>query len=127
MIQIYKNYEGHKELEELDHIELESWVMITDPTMEELMNISRDYKIDMDDLKAALDTEERSRLENEDDYTMILVNIPVVEEEEGKKWYETIPLGIFITNKIVFTVCLEQTNILKTILLTGWYRIFIHL
>ena len=110
MIQIYKNYEGHKELEELDHIELESWVMITDPTMEELMNISRDYKIDMDDLKAALDTEERSRLENEDDYTM---NIPVVEEEEGKKWYETIPLGIFITNKIVFTVCLEQTNILK--------------
>ena len=59
MIQIYKNYEGHKELEELDHIELESWVMITDPTMEELMNISRDYKIDMDDLKAALDTEER--------------------------------------------------------------------
>ena len=77
------------------------------------MNISRDYKIDMDDLKAALDTEERSRLENEDDYTMILVNIPVVEEEEGKKWYETIPLGIFITNKIVFTVCLEQTNILK--------------
>lgn len=32
MIQIYKNYEGHKELEELDHIELESWVMITDPT-----------------------------------------------------------------------------------------------
>ena len=33
MIQIYKNYEGHKELEELDHIELESWVMITDPTM----------------------------------------------------------------------------------------------
>ena len=107
MIQIYKNYEGHKELEELDHIELESWVMITDPTMEELMNISRDYKIDMDDLKAALDTEERSRLENEDDYTMILVNIPVVEEEEGKKWYETIPLGIFITNKIVFTVCLK--------------------
>ena len=113
MIQIYKNYEGKKELEELDHIELESWVMVTDPTMEELTNISIDYKIDMDDLKAALDTEERSRLENEDDYTMILVNIPVVEEEDGKKWYETIPLGIFITRKIVFTVCLKQTNILK--------------
>ena len=113
MIQIYKNYEGKKELEELDHIELESWVMVTDPTMEELTSISVDYKIDMDDLKAALDTEERSRLENEDDYTMILVNIPVVEEENGKKWYETIPLGIFITRKIVFTVCLKQTNILK--------------
>lgn len=59
--------------------------MVTDPTMEELTSISVDYKIDMDDLKAALDTEERSRLENEDDYTMILVNIPVVEEENWKK------------------------------------------
>ena len=99
MIQIYKNYEGHKELEELDHIELESWVMITDPTMEELMNISRDYKIDMDDLKAALDTEERSRLENEDDYTMILVNIPVVEEEEEKKCSQTVPVPKMLVNK----------------------------
>ena len=44
---------------------------------------------------------------------MILVNIPVVEEENGKKWYETIPLGIYITKKIVFTVCLEETNILR--------------
>ena len=43
MIQIYKNYEGKKELEELDHIELESWVMVTDPTMEELTNISVSY------------------------------------------------------------------------------------
>ena len=42
MIQIYKNYEGKKELEELDHIELESWVMVTDPTMEELTSISVD-------------------------------------------------------------------------------------
>ena len=37
MIQIYKNYEGHKELEELDHIELQSWVMTThDPNLMEL-------------------------------------------------------------------------------------------
>ena len=64
MIQIFKNYEDQKELQELDHIELESWVMITDPTMSELMEISESYGIDMDYLKAALDTEERSRLEN---------------------------------------------------------------
>ncbi len=113
MLRVFKNYEGHKELEELNQIERESWVMVTNPTVSELSDISEKYQIDMADLKAALDPEERSRLENEDDYTMILVNIPVVEEEDGKKWYETIPLGIFITNKIVFTVCLEETNILK--------------
>ena len=86
--------------------------MLIDPTQEELYQISESYRIDIDDLKAALDPEERSRLENEEDYTMILVNIPVVEDDNGKRWYETIPLGIYITKKIVFTVCLEETNIL---------------
>lgn len=114
MIRVFKNYEGQKGLREIDSIERESWVVLTNPTVDELENISKNYEIDMDDLKSALDPEERSRLENEDRYTMILVNIPVVvEEEEDKKWYETIPLGIFITQKIVFTVCLEETNILK--------------
>ncbi len=113
MVRIFKNYEGQKELKELDTIELESWVAMTNPTAEELKYVSKNYLIDLDDLRAALDTEERSRLESEENYTMILVNIPVVEEEDEKKWYETIPLGIFITRKIVFTVCLEETNILK--------------
>lgn len=113
MIRIFRTYEGTKYLKEIDDIELESWVALTSPTVEELQRISEEYKIDIDDLKAPLDAEERSRLENEEDYTMILVNIPVVEEEDGKKWYETIPLGIFITKKVVFTVCLEETNILK--------------
>ena len=113
MIRIFKTYEGETRLCELKEIERESWVMLTDPTHDELYRISETYKIDMADLKAALDAEERSRLENEEDYTMILVNIPVVEEENGKKWYETIPLGIYITKKIVFTVCLEETNIVR--------------
>ena len=82
MVRIFKNYEGQKELKELDTIELESWVAMTNPTAEELKYVSDNYRIDLDDLKAALDTEERSRLENEDNYTMILVNIPVVEEGE---------------------------------------------
>ena len=86
MIRIFKTYEGETRLCELKEIERESWVMLTDPTHDELYRISETYKIDMADLKAALDAEERSRLENEKDYTMILVNIPVVEEENGKKW-----------------------------------------
>lgn len=112
MIRIYKHYEGEPGLHVLQDIERESWVMLIDPTQEELYQISESYRIDIDDLKAALDPEERSRLENEEDYTMILANIPVVEDDNGKRWYETIPLGIYITKKIVFTVCLEETNIL---------------
>ena len=60
-----------------------------------------------------MDEEERSRLEKEDNYTMILVDIPVIERRNEKDWYETIPLGIFITEKVIFTICLKETRILK--------------
>ncbi len=33
----------------------------------------------------------------EDDYTMIIVDIPTVEERGGRDWYETIPLSIIVT------------------------------
>ena len=101
MIRIFKTYEGSKELREITEIERESWVMMTDPKGAELQMVAEKYQIDLDDLRAPLDEEERSRLEHEDNYTMILANIPVVRAEEGKRLYETIPLGIFITEKVV--------------------------
>lgn len=113
MYRIFKSYDGEKDIVEIDMIERESWVSMTDPTAAELQYVSERYNIDLDDLRAPLDEEERSRLEYEDDYTMILVNIPVVQTVDDNKRYETIPLGIFITEKVVFTVCLEETNILK--------------
>ncbi|MDD4370669.1 MAG: magnesium transporter CorA family protein [Anaerostipes sp.] len=113
MYRIYKSYNDKDDVVEIDIIEKESWVSMTDPSAAELQYVSDRYHIDLDDLRAPLDEEERSRLEYESDYTMILVNIPVVRNEDGSKRYETIPLGIFITDKVVFTVCLEETNILK--------------
>ena len=67
----------------------------------------------MDDLRAPLDEEERSRIEVEDEYTLILVDIPVIEERNDKDWYGTIPLGIIVTKEMIFTVCLEDTLILE--------------
>ena len=66
----------------------------------------------MDDLRAPLDEEERSRIEVEDTYTLILVDVPMIEERNEKDWYGTIPLGIIVTDKMIFTVCLEDTQVL---------------
>ena len=48
----------------------------------------------------------------EDNYTLILVDIPTIEERNEKDWYGTIPLGIIITDKMIFTICLEDTQVL---------------
>ena len=45
-------------------------------------------------------------------YTLILVDVPMIEERNDKDWYGTIPLGIIVTDKMIFTVCLEDTQVL---------------
>ena len=77
MVQIIKTEDGKLNL--LPEIVKDCWIMMTDPTTAELEEISTYFKMDIDDLKAPLDEEERSRIDVEDNYTMILVDIPMTE------------------------------------------------
>lgn len=89
------------------------WIMMTNPTMEESQEVAVKYDIDMVDVRAALDEEESSRIELEDGYTLILVDIPTVEIRHDVKNYTTIPLGIILTQQCIITVCTEETSILQ--------------
>lgn len=108
MISIYKTVET--ELTSVDKIEEGCWISVTKPTSEELVRIQEETKIDMDDLRAPLDDEERSRIEVEDGYNMILVDIPSLDEKDR---YVTIPLGIYMTKDLIVTICLEESPVLK--------------
>ncbi len=100
-------------LEELTGPEPGCWVNLVAPGESEINRIANKYNIDVDILKAALDADERSRIEVEDNYTMILVNIPIIEEETDKELYSTIPLAIIMVSDAVITVCSQDTPILR--------------
>ncbi len=100
-------------LEELTGPEPGCWVSLVAPGEAEINRISNKYNLDIDALKAALDADERSRIETEDNYTMILVNIPTIEDETDKELYSTIPLAIIVVDDAVITVCSEDTPILR--------------
>ena len=89
------------------------WIKMTAPTEEELNAVSEVYDIEPDDIRAALDEEESSRLEVEETYTMVVVDIPSVEERNGKNRYVTIPMGIIIAKDTIITVCLEESDVLN--------------
>lgn len=99
-------------LEEIEGIENGCWISMTSPTEAELLKTSKALELDIDTLRAALDTYERSRIETDEDYTMILVNIPTVEEHNDKELYNTIPLSIIVTKDVVITVCSEDTPVI---------------
>ena len=89
------------------------WISMVNPSDEEQKLIAQRYNIDIDDVRAALDDDERSRIEFEDDYTLILVDIPSVEMRDGVGRYVTIPLAVIIAKDAVITVCLEDTPVLE--------------
>lgn len=89
------------------------WINMVSPTKEEVDLVSENFNIDADDLRSALDTDERSRIQSEENYTMVLVNIPTVEDDDENELYDTLPLSIFVCKKTIITVCLEETPILE--------------
>ena len=111
MIKIFRTIEGS--IHQVNEASEGCWIALVNPTATEILDIAKEYNIEQDDLRAPLDEEERSRIEVEDNYTMILVDIPTIEERNDKEWYVTIPLSIIITEDIIFTVCLEDTPVLS--------------
>ena len=112
MVEIYKSQEsGHLEKLTLQTLEKGAWINIIDPTPYELKEISSIAKVEPDFLRAALDEEERSHIDVEDDSIMILTNVPFVYEEES---YDTLPLSVILTKKYIITVCLEETPVIAS-------------
>lgn len=112
MIRIFKTEDGA--MHEKEEMQPDCWIALTNPTASEIIDIADTYQIDPDHLRAPLDEEERSRIEVEDEYTLILVDIPSIEERNGKDWFVTIPLAIITTKDVLITVCLEETPVLTS-------------
>ncbi len=121
MIRIFKTEEGT--IHQIEEAETGCWVALTNPTATEVLEVAERYNIDPDDVKAPLDEEERSRIETEANYSLIIVDIPLIEERNEKDWYVTIPMGIIMTEEALITVCLEDTPVL-TAFMDGRVRDF---
>ena len=112
MINIYRT--DDRIISEIDQYMAGAWVKLTAPTLEECAEISDRFHMDIADVRAALDDEESSRINLEDDYTLILVDIPSAEMRNNRHSYTTIPLGILIAEDVVITVCAEETAVLRS-------------
>jgi len=110
MLNIYKTIDNS--LYEIDDFENGAWINLIDPTEDELHRVNQALDVDMDFLRAPLDDEESSRIEKDDGHVFILVDIPMVEEEEGSYVYYTLPLGIIILENNIVTICLKDSYII---------------
>jgi len=111
MIKIYKTIDG--KMEEIESIEKNSWINMVNPTEEELRFITEKLEVEPDFLRAALDEEEISRVELEDNnQALITIDVPIVEKDAKMVLYTTIPVGIVQLEDNIITVCLRENTLI---------------
>lgn len=109
MLHIYKTTENG--FETLNAVSNGAWVNAIDPTPEEMEKIVN-WGMDMDTINNCLDQDEMPRLERDEDYTFILLRIPIHQPESDIP-YNTVPLGIMILGNKMITVCRYDSDIFK--------------
>lgn len=108
MLKICKNDSGNYQELSLQNLVKGSWIQCVNPTAVELNAVAEATDVPLDLLRAALDEEERSRIELEDHCILVITNIPLMINDTN---YDTLPLGMVITEDHIITVCLENNPV----------------
>jgi magnesium transporter len=112
MIDIYLTDEQDK-LVKKDELAKGCWINLTRPSEFEVQRVVNGTGIPSDFIRDSLDDDERSRIEKEDDSVLIIVDFPVlIQDESDSAPYDTIPLGIIVTPYYFVTVCLQSNPII---------------
>lgn len=103
----------------LEQAEPGCWINLINPTQAEVDSVIVSQQVDAGFVRAALDPEESSRVEVEDDQALLIVDIPVEEQSDSitrdVQMYATLPMGIVVAENIVITVCLQDTSVTRDI------------
>lgn len=108
----YWKHEG--ELAQVSGIESNCWIEVTGPTDDEINFLSQKMDIPTDVLQDVLDIDERSRLDFDDAWNIIILRLPIQHKYNGVP-YITVPLGILMSKDYVVTICSHENEIIPEI------------
>lgn len=108
MIKIFKTFGGYIEINEPQK---DCWINIIKPSSSEIDRLSDEFNLPSDVISDILDQDERPRIEFDDDWTLVILRIPVQLVNNGVPFH-TIPLGIFIEKDFTLTLCLQDNEVL---------------
>ena len=115
MLNIYNTDLKTNKFEKIKEFKPGSWISLVNPTEEEIKTVCNNLKIDDEFIKYPLDFEEQARIDVDDDMTLFVIDVPVLEENNGEKTYTTMPLGLIVVRDEYFiSVSLRKNRIIES-------------
>lgn len=114
MLSIYNTDLKTNKFEKIKEFRPGSWINLVNPTAEEIATVCSNLNIEDEFIKYPLDYEEQARIDIEDDMTLFVIDVPVIEEDKEGKSYSTMPLGLIVVRDEFFiSVSLKKNRIIE--------------
>ena len=111
MISYYKTING--KMTPISASEPGCWINCVEPEDAEIDRLIEEFEIEPEFIRSAMDEEESSHIDSEDNCTLVILDTPMVEKPGSNIVYTTTPLGIILTEKNVITLSTKENPILN--------------
>jgi magnesium transporter len=106
--------QGNQGLIETNEVVKGSWVDARNVTKADLNRLETEFGIANELLTDIMDADEQARIEKEDEYTAMIVRLPVFDPAEEVSFF-TLPLGIVLFPDKIITICMRSSDALYDI------------
>jgi len=107
----YWNTKGS--LKRLSEHESNAWIEVYSPDEAETDYIVKELGVPDFFISDIKDIDERSRIENEEGWELIIMRIPYMKVEQSRSPYMTVPLGIAFKGDVLVTICNHETHMMN--------------
>ena len=117
LLKIYNTDLETNEFQEIKEFKKGAWINLVNPSENEIRKVCESINIQEDFIRDALDYEEKARIDQEDDdnTTLFVVDVPIIEKGEENEIYATMPLGMIVVRDDFFiTVSLRKNKIIES-------------
>ena len=116
MVKIYRTDIETNKFKEIKEYRVGSWINMVNPSEDEIKKVCSKLNIQEDFIRYSLDSEEKARIdyEEDDDTVLFIMDIPIKETEGNHEIYTTMPFGmIVVRDDFIITVSLKELDIIK--------------
>lgn len=107
--------QGENGIVETDALSKGCWIDARWVNRDDLIRLEKEFGIAEELLTDIMDADEQSRIEKEDEYTAIIVRLPVFDEAQETRFF-TLPLGIILFSDKIVTICQRSSEALDGML-----------
>jgi magnesium transporter len=107
--------QGDEGLVETGTVSKNCWIDARNVGKDDLFRLEHEFGIAAELLTDIMDADEQARIEKEDDYTALIVRLPVYDKSYEVAFF-TLPLGIILFSDKIVTICQRSSDALEDIL-----------